>query len=77
MLICQNPDGNMKIDVQLEEEPVWLIQMQMGQLFGKDKRAIFEHIRHIFKEGKLDEILLVRNFRTTAADHHRPFTPIK
>ncbi len=43
ILIYQNPDGNIKIDVRLQEETVWLTQAQMGQLFGKDKRTISEH----------------------------------
>ena len=37
----------------------------MGQLFGKDKRTISEHIGNIFKEGELDEKVVVRKFRTT------------
>mgnify|MGYP003507566583 CR=1 FL=1 len=65
ILIYQNPDGNIKIDVRLEEETVWLTQAQMGQLFGKDKRTISEHIGNIFKEGELDENVVVRKFRTT------------
>jgi hypothetical protein len=65
ILIYQNPDGNIKIDVRLQEETVWLTQSQMGQLFGKDKRTISEHIRNIFNEGELDENMVVRNFRTT------------
>ena len=65
ILIYQNPDGNIKIDVRLQKETVWLTQAQMGQLFGKDKRTISEHIRNIFKEGELDENMVVRNFRTT------------
>ena len=40
IIIYQNPDGNIKIDVRLEEETVWLTQAQMGILFGKDKRTI-------------------------------------
>jgi hypothetical protein len=40
----------------------------MGQLFGKDKRTISEHISNIFSEGELEENSVVRNFRTTAAD---------
>ena len=36
ILIYKNPDGNIKIDVRLEEETVWLTQAQMGQ-FCKDK----------------------------------------
>ncbi|MEX2411522.1 MAG: virulence RhuM family protein [Candidatus Paceibacterota bacterium] len=68
ILIYQNPDGNIKIDVRLENETVWLTQAQMGQLFGKDKRTISEHISNIFSEGELDENSVVRNFRITAAD---------
>ncbi len=49
----------------MEEETVWLTQSQMGQLFGKDKRTISEHIRNIFSEGELDENMVVRKFRTT------------
>lgn len=40
ILIYQNPNGNIKIDVRLEDETVWLTQAQLGQLFGKDKRTI-------------------------------------
>lgn len=65
ILIYQNPDGNIKIDVRLEDETVWLTQAQMGQLFGKDKRTISEHIRNIFNEEELDENVVVRKFRTT------------
>ncbi len=37
----------------------------MAQLFGKSKKTISEHIRNIFKEGELDEDVVVRKFRTT------------
>lgn len=65
IIIYQNPDGNIKIDVRLEEETVWLTQAQMAELFGKDKRTISEHIGNIFREGELDEKVVVRKFRTT------------
>ena len=68
ILIYQNKEGDIKIDVRLEEETVWLTQGQMGQLFGKDKRTVSEHIGNIFKEEELDESSVVRNFRTTATD---------
>ena len=65
ILIYQNQEGNIKIDVRLEDESVWLTQAQMAQLFGKDKRTISEHIGNIFKEGELAEKVVVRNFRIT------------
>ncbi|MFV0505623.1 MAG: virulence RhuM family protein [Bacteroidales bacterium] len=67
-LIYQNEEGSIKIDVRMEEETVWLTQGQMGQLFGKDKRTISEHIANIFREGELYENSVVRKYRTTASD---------
>jgi len=63
ILIYQNQDGNIKIDVRLEEETVWLTQDQMAQLFGKGRSTITEHIGNVFKEGELSEISTRRNFR--------------
>ena len=65
ILIYQNPDGNIKIDVRLEEETVWLTQDQMASLFGKARTTITEHIQHVFNEGELDEKVVSRNFRLT------------
>lgn len=68
ILIYQNQDGNIKIDVRLENETVWLTQAQMALLFGKARSTITEHIQNVFKEGELDENSVCRNFRLTADD---------
>jgi len=68
IIIYQNKEGNIKIDVRLEDETVWLTQAQLCELFQKSKATISEHIRHIFEEGELEENSVVRNFRTTASD---------
>lgn len=65
IVIYQNIDGNTKIDVRLEDETVWLTQSQLCELFQKSKATISEHIQNIFKEGELDEKVVVRKFRTT------------
>lgn len=65
ILIYQNREGDIKIDVRLEDETVWLTQDQMAVLFGKTKSTISEHIKNIFSEGELDENVVVRNFRIT------------
>lgn len=62
IIIYQNPEGNVKIDVRLEEETVWLTQDQMALLFGKAKSTINEHIQNIFKEGELEENLSLKKF---------------
>ena len=55
LLIYQTPDGQIKIDVRLEDETVWLTQDHMARLFGKAKSTINEHIKNIFAEGELVE----------------------
>ena len=56
ILIYQNLDGNIKIDVRLEEETVWLTQAQIALLFGKGRSTITEHIANVFKEGELEAL---------------------
>jgi hypothetical protein len=65
IIIYQNQEGNIKIDVRLEEDTVWLTQDQMATLFGKAKSTINEHIKNVFAEGELDENVAVRKFRIT------------
>jgi len=62
ILIYQNQEGNIKIDVRLEEETVWLTQDQMAVLFGKAKSTINEHIKNIFEEGELNEETSLHKF---------------
>lgn len=68
ILIYQNQEGNIKIEVQLDEETVWLTQAQLCDLFKKSKGTVSEHIKNIFEEGELNENLVVRKSRTTASD---------
>ncbi len=65
ILTYQNNEGNIKVDVRLEAETVWLTQAQLCELFNKSKSTISEHIKNVFEEGELDEKVVVRKFRTT------------
>ncbi len=68
IIIYRTEDGNTKIDVKFQDETVWLTQAQLCELYQTSKSNISEHIKHIFEEGELDEISVVRKFRTTGAD---------
>jgi len=68
VVLYEAPDGQIRLDVRLERETVWLTQAQMADLFGKNVRTISEHIRNIFKEKELDNSSVIRNFRITARD---------
>ena len=65
ILIYQNQDGQINIDVRLEDETVWLTQAHMAELFGKSRSTITEHISNVFKEGELDKNMVCRDFRHT------------
>jgi hypothetical protein len=65
ILIYEASNGNIKIDVLLEDETVWLSQEQMALLFGKGRSTITEHIRNVFAEGELQEEVVCRKFRHT------------
>ena len=67
ILIYQNPDGEVSLDVRLEDETVWLTQAHMAELFGKGRSTITEHISHILKEGELDGNVVCRYFRHTTS----------
>jgi hypothetical protein len=68
IIIYSTPDGEMKLEVKLENETVWLSQKQMAELFNKDVKTVNEHIGNIFIDGELDKISVIRKFRITAAD---------
>ncbi len=64
-------DKNKRIDVQLENETIWLSLTQIAQLFEKDKSVISRHIRNIFKTGELDENSTVAKIATVQKEGKR------
>ncbi|MHB8903766.1 MAG: RhuM family protein [Patescibacteria group bacterium] len=68
IIIYSTADGEMKLEVKLENETVWLSQKQMAELFNKNIPTINEHIKNVFFEGELEENRVIRKFRITAAD---------
>lgn len=67
-ILYTSQTGDVKVDVLLQNETVWLTQKAMQELFGKAKATISEHISNVFKEGELEKNSVVRKFRTTAND---------
>lgn len=65
LIIYQTESGETKLDVRFQDETVWLNQQQLSELFNKTKSTISEHISNVFKEGELEQKVVVRKFRTT------------
>jgi len=67
-LLYISEDGQTKIDVRLEEETVWLSQVQMAELFQKERSVITKHINNVFKEGELTEKSNVQILHISGSD---------
>ena len=53
-LLYTAADGEVKVDVYVQDETVWLTQKLMGLLFGVESHTITYHLKEIFKTGELD-----------------------
>ncbi len=67
-LIYQTEDEELKIEVRLEAETVWLSQQHMATLFQTSKQNVSLHLHNIFNEGELNEDSVVKESLTTAAN---------
>lgn len=68
LLVYQTDDGQVKLDVRLENESLWLSLNQMASLFGVDKSGVSRHLKNIFETGELVRDSVVAKTATTAAD---------
>lgn len=59
---------NVKLEVNMQDETVWLTQAQMAELFQKDRKTITRHIQNIYKDGEFEEDLVCSFFEHTAKD---------
>ena len=64
VVIYQTEDGLSKLEVNLQDETVWLTIDQMAELFQRDKSTISRHINKVFKEGELVREATVAFFAT-------------
>ncbi|MDE6793375.1 MAG: virulence RhuM family protein [Muribaculaceae bacterium] len=70
-IILYQPDDTLALDVRVEDESVWLTQVQMAELFLATKQNVSLHIRNIFKEGELDEKATVKEYLTVQKEGKR------
>lgn len=68
MLIYVSKDGNVKVDVNIQNEDIWMSQDVMANLYDTTKQNISYHLNNIFKEEELIKNSVVKDFLTTASD---------
>ena len=68
MIIYVSKDGNIKVDVNIQNEDIWMSQDLMANLYDTTKQNISYHLNNIFKENELNKDSVVKDFLTTASD---------
>ena len=66
IVLFETEDHEIKLNVAVENNTVWLNRKQLAELFGRDVKTIGKHINNALKE-ELDHSV-VANFATTASD---------
>ena len=59
---------NVKLEVNMQDETVWLNQLQMAKLFDKDRKTITRHIQNIYRDWELEENSVCSFFEHTGED---------
>ena len=70
-LVYTTENGQIKLEVRLENETVWLSQRLMAELFQKDIRTINHHIQSIYGEGELTRAPTIRKYRIVQTEGRR------
>ena len=68
MLIYVSDNGDIKVDVNVELDTIWMSQDMMANLYDTTKNNISMHLKNIFLEGELDKDSVVKKSLTTACD---------
>ncbi len=64
---------NVKLEVNMQDETVWLSANQMAVLFSKDEKTIRKHINNIFKDGELEKDNNTQKMRVDGVKQLVPF----
>ena len=71
LLVYRSEDGQIKLEVRLENETVWLTQKMMAELFQVGVNTINYHIKEIYECGELDREATIRKFRIVRMEGRR------
>ena len=71
MIMYVSKDGNIKVDVNILEDNMWMSQDVMTNLYGTTKNNISMHMKNIFEEGELDKSSTVKKILTVQKEGTR------
>ena len=74
VILYETPDGQVRVDVRLDHDTVWLTHEQMGKLFGRERSVITKHVRNVFREGELEPEATCAKFAQVQSEGGRTVT---
>ncbi|MDD6065660.1 MAG: RhuM family protein [Firmicutes bacterium] len=73
IIIFETEDHQIKLEVNVESETVWLSANQMALLFERDEKTIRKHINNVFSESEVDKINNTQKMRVEGVKQLVPF----
>ena len=62
MVVYVGDDGKPQIQARLQDETMWLTQVQLAQVFQTTRQNIGQHIKNIYEEKELDSSATIKKF---------------
>ena len=67
-LLYTTPSSEIKVEIFMHDESVWLPQKRIAELFGVQRPAITKHLKNIFESAELEEDAVSSILEHTAED---------
>ncbi len=71
VLLYEAPDGQVRVDVRLEQDTVWLTQRQMSEIFETTPENVLMHLKNVFGDGELEEAATAKDFLVVQTEGNR------
>lgn len=73
IIIYESTDGKVKLDVNLDNDTVWLTANQIAKMFNRDEKSIRKHINNVFQDGELEKENNTHFLRVDGVKQHVAF----
>jgi len=71
VVVYEAPDGEVRVDVRLERDTVWLTQRQLSEVFGTTPENVLMHLQNVFGDGELNEAATAKDFLVVQTEGKR------
>ncbi len=74
ILLYTTPNGQVKVEMYLQDETIWLTQQKIADLFGVDRSVVTKHLQNIYETGELQKDATCAKFAQVQQEGSRSVT---